>query len=83
MTLREATHDLYEKLTSGGNDFPKWLACIGECDLSPYNDRARISMFLVREPMHHEWTIPAEWQGFPIEWRVTGPMAVMGGDPDA
>jgi hypothetical protein len=65
-TLREAAHSLYELFRCGDGMHP-YIACIGE-------GADTIHVWLVRKPMHHERQIPREWEGWPIETRVSGRM---------
>ena len=61
MTLKEAVHDLYEQMAMP--ICPKWLAGIGE-------GKGAIHVYLVEQPWHK---LPETWQGWPVEYRVTGP----------
>lgn len=56
--------------------YPHWIQAIGECDISPWNDTARIIVFLNREPVQGEGPIPTIWQGFPVETKLVGEVRV-------
>jgi hypothetical protein len=49
-----------------------YVACIGVSPIGRYNDTAVIHVMLVRKVLHHERQVPTEWQGFPVQTKVTG-----------
>lgn len=67
-TMREAAHSLYDLFRCGEGMHP-YIQAIGEAE-----NTGIIWVYLVRKPMRHERQIPSEWEGWPIETRVTGRM---------
>lgn len=64
MTLREATHSLYEHLGCGV--YPNWVQSIGEGDNT-------IHVYIVRKPRGRD-NVPETWEGFPVKTIIVGEM---------
>lgn len=72
--IKEAAHELwwfFFKNTCGTHPY---ISSIGSGSLDQDETAECIWVMLAREPMHFEKQIPAEWMGYPVETRVTGPM---------
>lgn len=80
MTLREATNSLYNKLTSNGRNYPRWLQSIGEAEGSKHGGDDKIVVYLVREPYAFEHKFQPFWPdqetGYPVEVHVIGQVTI-------
>lgn len=71
MNIDEACSKLYDEFGCGNGLHP-YITSVGV-------GADYISIFLVRKVMPHEKQIPAEYEGFPVEVRVTGRMRMING----
>lgn len=74
MTLREASHQLYQELCPGYR-IPHWLSSIGIRELSKWNDQESIVVYLKKG---HPLGDLKEYNGYPVELKYFGEFAVIG-----
>lgn len=79
MTIKEASHNLYNLLTSNGSHFPKWLSCTAVAEKSKYSDEEKLFIYIKKES--DKWRINFnEFEGYPVEVVVMGEIVI--GPPD-
>jgi hypothetical protein len=79
MTVKEAAHQLYARLCPG-YQIPGWLSSIGVAEISEYNDKDYIVIYLRREryPDFVDKLKDNGYNGYPIEVKYFGEFAPLG-----